>query len=344
MMNPDPRLIATSSSMPRAVDRVGRLAASVATSRRLGRLLASALLLAPIAPTARAVDLLDDLGEPGWVEDFTGETGFPTTPDVDSNGLGGLDALQLGDPLPSAPTFDGSGLSIPVVEAPGSAANLQSAGARLAIGPAPSTGTIGLYGRFDGYSVTNDPVNGAFQTVALTFRDLTVGNGVSAYLLSFGSGSLRIAISNLGPGILGGYQQVFLSPTADAAIRGGAAFEIELRFDLDVRELQGSLRVGDELFVTPVSTHPSFDTLDALEDAIFVTTSTNNDAPAASVGARIDRIETYLPEPDALCASSAACGLLIHWAGLRRRRRTAADGPARRSRRSGGCPGWNRPR
>lgn len=214
--------------------RLDREDAPTPTTRR------PALLVASIAPASRALALLDDLGDPSRVEDLAGESGFPTIPDVDANGLGG---------------------------------------------------------RFGGHSVANDPVHGAFQTVASTFRDPTAGNGVSACLLSFGSGSLRIAISNLGPGILGGCQRVFLSPTAAAAIHGGAAFEIEPRFDVDARALQASLRVGRERFVTPVSTHPSFDTLDAIEDATFVTTSTNNDAPAASVGARLDRVEVPLPEP-----------------------------------------------
>lgn len=38
--------------------------------------------------------LLDALGSPQWVEDFEGETAFPTTPEVDTLGFGGLEPVK----------------------------------------------------------------------------------------------------------------------------------------------------------------------------------------------------------------------------------------------------------
>ena len=275
------------------------------------------------AAAADAVTLLAPLGSPVYVESFNGETAFPTMPDTNTAGQGAMVLYQVGSPLPTAPTFTGTRIQINAVESAG-AAGLQGVGGRVPISGFTS-GKIGLYGRFDSFSVVPDNMNGAFQTAAVTLFDSTLNNGASAYLLDFQNQLLRVVVSNL-TFPFQGYAQVSLTTTADAAIRGGAAFELELLFDNDANTAQAALKVGSEYFQTPATTAATFTSMTAIDGALGVNTSTNNAAPTAQIATRLDQYEIYgLPEPSGIAMGLAGVALIAVSPRARSRRARGAD-------------------
>lgn len=272
----------------------------------------AAALLA--ASGAQGANLLSELGSPVYVEDFAAEAAFPLTPETDTLGFGGMTGYQLGDPLAALPTLVGGELAVSVVEAAPSSAGLQSSGGEVGIAP-PATGDIGVLGRFDDFATTPDATNGQFLTAGVTLADSSIANGAAAYLLEFQSAGLRLAVSNLGP-ILQGYDDVFLSPTAEAAIRSGEPFEVELLFDRTARTVRGSLTVGAEVFQTEPTTSLTFDAMDDVDQVLAVNTANNNAAPLAAISSDVQRVEIYVPEPAAAALTLAGVATL---AGVRRR-------------------------
>lgn len=243
---------------------------------------------------AHGLDLLDGI-EQVYFEDFEGELAFPLDPELDSLGFGGMLGDRSGDPLPLLPTLSDGELLIAVSESPLAAptAQLQASGGVVAIAPPPGA-RIGLVGRFEDFEAVRDAVNGQFSTVAVALLDTAAANGVAGYLLDFQSGALRLAVSSTA-GILTGYDDVFLSPTAEAAIRAGESFEVELLFDLTTRAAQASLTAAGETFRTDVTTSPVFDALEP-DQAVVTNTTTNNDPPPASVASDVESFAIHVPE------------------------------------------------
>ncbi len=257
-----------------------------------------------LAPRAAATELTSQLGAPVYVEDFDLETAFPLSPETDPFEFGGMAGYQRGDPLAPLPTLTGTELAIAVVEADPSSASLQASGAFLAFTPPAGEG-VGLRGHFDGFAAVRDATRGQFQTATVTLGDTTIANGAAGYLLDFQSGALRLAVSNLGPLFLGGYDDVFLTQTAEDAIRAGDPFEIELLFDRVARTAQASLTVGEESFQTAATTSSTFDTME-IDSALIANTTANNDAPLASIASNAQRFEIYVPEPSATALNLAS--------------------------------------
>jgi len=282
---------------------------------RSAGVLAVGLLVVGAGPGgARALDLVAGLGSPVYVEDFEGELAFPLSPEVDPLGFGGMVGHRVGAPLPLLPTLSGGELLIAVSESAVATALLQSSGGAVAIEPPPNW-RIGLLGRFDGFEAVRDATNGQFTTVTVTLLDSALANGAAGYLLDFQSGALRLAVSSVG-GILTGYDDVFLSATAEDAIRAGDPFEIELLFDQTARTAQASLTVAGETFRTGATSSPPFDALQP-DQALVANTTTNNDPPPASVASDVQDFSIYVPAPDGAAPALACVGVLA----LRRRRR-----------------------
>lgn len=277
---------------------------------------AAAVALGLAASGAQA-GLLDGLGSPTYREDFEGEISFPTTPEVDTQGFGGMDAFRSGNPLPLAPTISGGEMLIAVQEASPFTVALRGSGGSVPIA-VETDARIGLAARFDGYETVQDPTNGQFQTAAVTLQDSTLGNGASGYLLEFGPGALRVAVSNLGP-FLSGYDDVALSSTAEAAIRAGDAFTVELLFDGAADTAQASITVGAETFTTEATTTSTFAAMDAIDAAIVVNTTTNNSPPIATIASDVQEfaLTARVPEPG---AGAAALEVVATCAALARRR------------------------
>lgn len=259
---------------------------------------------------ANASELLEDLGLV-YLEDFAGEISFPLTPEVDTSGFGELFAYRSGDPLPGAPTLTGGEMLIAIAEPASSSQNLQSSGAGLSVSFAEAI-PIGVVGRFDGFEVVS---TGQFLAAGVTVLDTAIANGASGYLLDFQSGLLRLAVSNLSV-FFSGYDDVFLTPTADAAIRAGDAFEIELRFDQTARTAQAALTVGNEVFQTEATTSATFDAMQ-IDQALIVNTLTNTGPPIATIASDVQDFAILAPEPGAGVAALAVA-LALH--GLTRRR------------------------
>lgn len=269
------------------------------------------------ASRAMAGDLLAPLGPAEYVETFAGETAFPLAPDFDSFALGGMTGFQRGDPLPPLPALGDDVLGLVASEADPSMDVLQSAGAQLSI-TAPDERQIGLLGRFEAFATVTDPQFGAFQSVGVTLLDTSLENGASAYLLDdFQGQGLRVVVSNLGPLFLTGYDDEPLSDTAEAAIRAGDPFEIELLFDEAARTARASLTVGAETFTTIATNSASFDAMDAIDRALVVATTNNNGGTLASIAADATRFELRVPEPGSAAAAGAAAAALL---ALSRRR------------------------
>ena len=267
--------------------------------------------------TGAAAELVSVLGSPVYIEDFEGEIAFPTTPEVDTLGFGGTLAFRSGNPLPLAPTISDGEALIAVQEASPFTVPLRGSGVEVPISMLADS-AIGVSGCFDGYETVKDPTNGQFQTAAVTLSDSTLDNGASGYLLELGSGALRLAVSNLGPGILLGYDDVFLTTSAEDAIRGGMPFVVELLFDGTARTAQASLTVGGETFTTDAMSSSTFDLMDAIDAVLLVNTTTNNAPPIATIASDLKDFAIYAaPEP----GGSAAAGVALFTLAMRARRR-----------------------
>lgn len=289
----------------------------MATSRFLRDARRAAAVALGFAAADAQAGLLDGLGSPTYAEDFEGEISFPTTPELDALGFGGMDAFRSGDPLPLAPTISGGEMLIAVQEASPFVVALRGSGGSVPIA-VEADARIGLAARFDGYETVQDPTYGQFQTAAVTLQDSTLGNGASGYLLEFGTGALRVAVSNLGP-FLSGYDDVTLSSTAEAAIRAGDAFTVELLFDGAAATAQASVTVNAETFTTDAMTSSTYAAMDAIDAAIVVNTTTNNSPPIATIASDVKEFALHVPEPD---AGAAALAVVATLAGLARRRTT----------------------
>lgn len=271
---------------------------------------AIAIAVVLVASRAIAGELLAPLGPADYVETFAGETAFPLTPDFDSLALGGMVALQRGDPLPPLPTLGGDVLGVIASESASSNEVIQSAGAALAL-TVPQGRQVGVLGRFDAFETVNDPQYGAFQTLGVALLDRSLDNGASAYLLEFQNAGLRVVVSNLGPLFFTGYDDVFLSASAEQAIRAGEPFDIELLFDETARTARASLTVGAETFTTIATNSATFDAMDAVDRALVVATTNNNGVPLASIGADASRFDLRVPEPSSAAAAGAAAAALL---------------------------------
>lgn len=265
----------------------------------------------------RASELLADLGAPTYLEDFAGEISFPLTPEVDASGFGGMVVHRAGDPLPLAPTLTGGEMLIAIAEPADSSVSLQSSGAALPVSFAEGV-PIGARGRFDGFEVVS---TGQFLAAGVTLLDTAIANGASGYLLDFQDAGLRLAVSNLSV-FFSGYDEVFLTPSADAAIRAGDAFEVELRFDQTARTAQAALTVGSEVFQTEATTSATFDAMQ-VDRALVVNTLTNTGPPIATIASDVQDFAIYVPAPDGAAPTLAAGAAL---AAMRARGARAARG------------------
>jgi len=290
--------------------RGARLERDVVGCAPMPRPAALAIVVVLVASRAIAGELLAPLGPADYVETFAGETAFPLAPDFDSFALGGMTGFQRGDPLPAFPALGDDVLGILASEADPSMDVLQSTGAQLSI-TAPDERQIGLLGRFEAFATVTDPQFGAFQTLGVTLLDTSLDNGASAYLLEFQNAGLRIVVSNLGPLFLTGYDDEFLSPTAEAAIRAGDPFEIELLFDEAERTARASLTVGAETVTTIATNSVTFDAMDAIDRALVVAATNNNGGPLASIAADATRFELRVPEPGSAAAAGAIAAALL---------------------------------
>lgn len=249
---------------------------------------------------ASASGLLADLGAPVYLEDFTGEISFPLTPEVDASGFGGMVVYREGDPLPLAPTLTGGEMLIAVTESVSSSEDRQTSGAALPVSFAAGD-AIGVRARFDGFEVVS---TGQFLAAGVTLSDTTIANGAAGYLLDFQDAPLRLAVSNLSV-FFSGYDDVFLTEAADAAIRAGDPFEVELRFDQTARTAQAALTVGSEVFLTEATTSTTFDVMQ-VDQALVVNTVTNTGVEVATIASDVQDFAVLAPEPGAGAAALAA--------------------------------------
>ena len=95
-----------------------------------------------------------------------------------------------------------------------------------------------------------------------------------------------------------------LSPTAEAAIRSGDAFTVELLFDGAAATAQASVTANAE-------------TKDAIDAALVVNTTTNNSPPIATIASDVKDFVLHVPEPG---AGAAALAVIATCAALARRR------------------------
>lgn len=286
---------------------------------RVRTLLAISLSCSLTASGAAASDLLAPLGDPVYFEDFAGELAFPLTPEIDARGLGGMVGNRIGDPLPLLPTISNGEMLISVSEAPGaSSVLLQSSGGQVPFVPALRE-RVGLRARFDGFESVRDFEQGQFNTASVTLGDSSRASGVAAYLLDFQDGLLRVAVSGIGS-VLPGFDAVFLSPSADASIRLGNPFTVELLFDLTTRTARAALTVGSDVFLTSATSAPLFDALD-IDFAIVTNTTTNNGGQPASIATDVQDFAIFVPEAGASGAALAAAGALAALGARSRPRR-----------------------
>jgi len=268
------------------------------------------------AGAAHGSELLTDLAQV-YYEDFIGENAFPLTPELDPLGFGGMDAYRQGDPLPLAPTVTGGEMLIQITEPADSEVLLQSSGGAVPVEFAEGT-AVGVRARYDGFEVV---ATGQFLAAGVTLLDSVLGNGASGYLLDFQDAGLRVVVSNLSPIGLDGYDDVFLTPSAEAAIRAGNAFEVELRFDQTARTAQAALTVGGEVFQTDATTSATFTAMQP-DLALVLNALTNNGPPIATIASDVQDFAIFAPEPGPGGAALAAAAAL---AAMRRRGARAAQ-------------------
>ena len=184
-------------------------------------------------------------------ENFLGETGFPTTPEVDPTGMGGLSPFVAGDGPPPIPIVDGIGGTVTLAAA-------------SSLGPAGESASVVVGGGSFGPSLEFFQVGGTFQNFSRTFNGIgavqanvsVVDDLLTASVVAIlGDGSdgdmSIIVLEQAFAGTSNDQLRVTLPDSVRVAILGGASFDIELLVDRQLGTATASLGVGSDVFATP---------------------------------------------------------------------------------------------
>jgi hypothetical protein len=224
------------------------LAVSRSLHTACGALSLSVLLCAMSFPAA-ATSLLSEFGTPFYVEDYQGESSYPTSPEVDALGIGALTPLLLGNaPLPPPPTLTGTSARLEMSTSAG-AEEFQGVGLTnatpMSLGP-----DLDLALHIEADSFTESLVGDGLVVLGATlFSD----SGVNVFASLVHPPELATMWLVLGEETdsVVGETVVFLSMTATAAILSGGAFEIDLVLDRQAGSIAGAITANAEEFIAP---------------------------------------------------------------------------------------------
>lgn len=201
------------------------------------------VLVLSFATVANAAQIYD--------EDFLGEVGFPTTPEVDPTGIGGLSAFASGEGPPALPTIDGS-------------EGILTLAAQGSLGPSPEVAAVAAGGGTFGPSIGFFEVSATFQNFSSVFAgigavqanigvvDALASANVLAILSDGSSGLMDIIVLEQTIGVAGNDQlRVTLPDSVRTAVLGGASYDIDLLVDRQLGIAEASLQIGSDVFSTP---------------------------------------------------------------------------------------------
>ncbi len=294
--------------------------------------LAQALLLMGFALAALPVWALDlsDMSSV-YVEDFEGESSFPTTPETDIREVGGLVSPTSGNGPPAPPALvSGAAVSSLTPATGGEAFEQQNV-----VGVMAFAGSVAIRGSYSSYasaitgsghtivlaSLTSslDPV----QNVVVSARlgHLKDAFGATGEFLFFEIGENDVSTSAYYSGSV-----TILGPTAISALFSGAPFEMDLRIEPDTLQATGSMTIGAETFTSNLELQTDgFRTGTA---AFLLSTLLANcdfyGGPCLDLGqddshdVSFDRVEVFVPEPATTFLQGAALMILMGLAARRR--------------------------
>ena len=227
---PDPRRSSPTGRAPRR--------------RALAVLVPLALLVLPPS-LASATDLRP--GARVYREDFEGELGFPTSPEVDTLGIGGLSGASGQDLIGPPPSLTGT--SVVEVVSP----NTTDLEATLVLADELGTDSFLLHGEFWGLVLPSEM--SALVSLAASFPFLppkTDYPGLNLWLTisdidppnpATGSLALVETDGDFTNGVLDNVVEVPLTSTQSAALRSGADFVLDLHVDRASGVLGGTLEI-----------------------------------------------------------------------------------------------------
>ena len=228
------------------------------------------------------------VGAERYLEDFEAETGFPTTPELDTEGFGTTAVFELGNP-PFAPSFSGTAVDLSVANAPGGTFTWTSVSANTA--SLDATRSVALRGQYEGASLDTSTMF-ALGGIGVALRTPD-GEMVRAELIEQNEAAgLSIFVSD-SSNLADGSQTVPL-PTSPSS------FDIELVVDRVAGTGHAILDTGDAVYVTPPLSIPAYisgDPFGMLLGQAFVLNQ-----QASTADASLESIRLYAspaPPPDA---------------------------------------------
>ena len=145
-----------------------------------GGLASLAVCGAVIPSAAAATSLLAGFGSPVYLEDYSGEAVFPTTPETDSLGLGGLLGGAFGNGPPLAPALTGSDAAFDATSTGFAGGPLPAETALVAGGGASISSDVAVQAQYDSYTLTAVGNSQTFAGVFLQTAPLPGGLQLTA--------------------------------------------------------------------------------------------------------------------------------------------------------------------
>jgi hypothetical protein len=252
-----------------------------------------------------------------YQEDFEGEAGFPTSPEVDSLGIGGLDGASDADLLGPPPVITGTAVREVVSPA---TTDLEAA---LVLAEELGSDSFVLRGEFFGLDV---PVEmSALVSVGASFPflpPLTDYPGLNLWLTvsdvappapATGTLTLVETDGDYTNGVLDNTLEVPLSAAQVTTLRGGAPFTLDLRVRRDAGTIAGSIEIdgAPALFIGPLalaSIEPADEVLVVTQGLTLLESENLLSVPAV---VRMDRFEIYQGTLQVPTLSPVALGALV---------------------------------
>lgn len=227
-------------------------------------------------------------------EDFEGETGFPTTPELDLGGFGGMSGLAIGSGgvVAGGPVLTGGAARVEVFD--NGAAVVEVVADALA--PVGDT-TVGRRSDFSGLTITGDGTSWA----GINFVFFTPLREVLAYLQVVTAGASVTAsfeIILLDQGVEVAQDSIALTTAQATAVVAGTPFTVDLFVDQDAAHGIATIAIGGFGELAPVELD-----LSALAgmtpSSLFVFGGYPDAPPPSSVVVDIDEIHGYSHLPRA---------------------------------------------
>jgi hypothetical protein len=269
--------------------------------------------LLAVSRGAAGADLLSDLSLV-YLEDFAGETGSPMTPEFDPLGIGGAIAFkQLGNGAPGI-AF-GYGVILFSVAATAGSTPVEQAGVHVLAGVTDDGEIVGVGAPFSSWNTDLGGDGQLFAGVYLSSSSVGIAATVQETTLE-GANEIALVLAELD--VTGGTtrpsQSAVLDAAARAAVEGGQAFLVELRYDRGAEVARARLTAPG----VQVDTQPLSPTLldgvtlsfaGAAARAVNVLGSTDLGRDDA-ITVAVEELALLAPEPAGVACGLAALGVL----------------------------------